>query len=1536
MIWQGPESELGRVVEDQTKACLAVYAEDPSRVEQDTRIELEAAEGGYGRKQLFELIQNAADAMKDTPGPVRVVLTQKMLYISNAGEPFTSTGVRTLLASHLSRKSDEHIGQFGLGFKSVVAIADRVSVFSRTGSFEFDSYWAANRVRALGIDQPRYPLLRLARPIQPSEHAGKDQVLANLMDGAATVVRLPLTSSSSYASLAEDIERFPAAFLLFSHGVTELRLEDRSKGVTRTIRLDRVGDRHFRLTDNSDTTEWVVVSKTHKPSKAALADAGELNRRESVELSWAAPRGSAMRVGEFWAFFPTTIKTTLSGIINAPWKLSADRLTMIEGAFNEELLVDVLPEVVAHGVGLLHSDDDPAAMIDVLPARGREGRSWADDTINQPVIEAVASHATLPHMLGQPGFPKTLALHPPQLLPAWKEQWETKYPKAWVHHAVDRSAERRLKAQRLIEAAQGKAVGLDEWIASMAADKSPKSCASALALLRRIIEDVPSLRDEAIGAKVILLEDGRLVRAERGRVFLRAEGSDEDHDYIDPQLAGIAGVVDDLRYFGVEVLNPIGELRAVLQQRPSGPAWGGVWPKVRAIGSTAQALHILREELPAQLVLSMFAKVRSGKWRPLAECLLPGEILSPANPKDTDFLIDDRYHQPDLQLLEACGAVSSPRLLHGMPDEPWLRAFKSICRDKFREKVKQRGLSDERIVVEGPDLLWPLDMMSRLSDSARAAMTQKVMELSSPDDWTVFHTSNSSLPRQSAPNPASYWLRKHGLLQTSAGTFPVKFCLHPDADLHEVFPVAKVTHAWADALGLQADVHHWEDLHWRELIRHTEAVNLDFLPIMYGNAAEGSVPAPNEIKASLTPTSMAKFPPGRVAVTDSPSTHSSLLSAGIPSLLVFEDWQRDALIEQWGLADGRQMLKEETVAVPVGQPSFLTDLFPPLKRYHNEVQDMDSLIVQPCSTIDLLISTPNGQETRRDESHRDGSVINVQNGSPSQLLRRIGRALNLQLDVAAILEDLEQGKRNKVRAEILSETSLARKLVLAIGKENLRSRLPGPAIDELETAKGTNLSDEELAELALAVLGLDILRECRRDLEENGLEPPRAWAGSREARAFVLGLGFEVEYAGFPTNRPDAVEMVDGPARLPELHSYQRKVVDRIQHIVKGQGESTRGMVTLPTGAGKTRVAAQAVIELAAKHQFEGPVLWIAQNEELCEQAVQSWSFIWRALGNGPMTLSRFWDTYEVDQAPPGVFQVVIAGVDKLNQALDKPQYDWVKDVQLIIIDEAHSSITPSYTKVLQWISGESHTTRMTTPLLGLTATAYRGHSEVDTERLVGRYQHNKLDEGVFGDEDPYAYLQMHRVLATVRQVSLKGMEIEWTEEVGQHLTKFGSLPGEVEQQIGRNANRNRVILESILQQPDDWPILLFASSVQHARTMAAQLSYHGVNARPIDGTTDSSLRRRYVEQFRNGDIRVLTNYNVLTQGFDAPKVQAVYVARPTFSPNLYQQMIGRGLRGPLNGGSEEVLIVNVEDNIQKYGEQLAFHHFDHLWKGNK
>ena len=129
-----------------------------------------------------------------------------------------------------------------------------------------------------------------------------------------------------------------------------------------------------------------------------------------------------------------------------------------------------------------------------------------------------------------------------------------------------------------------------------------------------------------------------------------------------------------------------------------------------------------------------------------------------------------------------------------------------------------------------------------------------------------------------------------------------------------------------------------------------------------------------------------------------------------------------------------------------------------------------------------------------------------------------------------------------------------------------------------------------------------------------------------------------------------------------------------------------------------------------------------------------------------------------------------------------------------------------------------------------------------------------------------------------------------------------------------------------------DWSTLIFATSVEHSRIVAALLTLKGVSARAVSGETDRSSRRRIVEEFRDGKIKVLVNYNIFREGFDAPKTQAIIVARPVYSPNLYFQMIGRGLRGTKNGGNDRCLILNVKDNIENFEGKLAFSDLEWLW----
>ncbi len=165
-------------------------------------------------------------------------------------------------------------------------------------------------------------------------------------------------------------------------------------------------------------------------------------------------------------------------------------------------------------------------------------------------------------------------------------------------------------------------------------------------------------------------------------------------------------------------------------------------------------------------------------------------------------------------------------------------------------------------------------------------------------------------------------------------------------------------------------------------------------------------------------------------------------------------------------------------------------------------------------------------------------------------------------------------------------------------------------------------------------------------------------------------------------------------------------------------------------------------------------------------------------------------------------------------------------------------------------------------------------------------------------------------------------------EQVG----RLNFLPASVEKLLAVDQDRNDHIIAEILKLDGNWPVLVFATSVDHAQLLASLLSNADVAARAIDTFTPLATRRQRIEDYRKGRIRVLTNYGVLAQGFDAPATRAIIIARPTYSPIVYQQMIGRGLRGPKNGGKEECLILDVHDNIVNFGTELAFKAFDHLW----
>lgn len=1543
--WAPEDSSIALHVAEQSRKCLEAYRINKLLVKQDANIERATAQGGYGRRQIYELVQNGADALLDSErgDRIHVVLTEKALYCANEGRPIDAEGVDAILTSHISMKRGAEIGRFGLGFKSVLGVSRSPAFFSRSGSFGFDSDSAAAAIRGIVPDAERVPTLRVAKPLSIHREVELDPVLEELANWATTVVRLPrLEDGTSW--LAEDIKQFPAEFLLFSPHVGLLKLEDRTCSRTREIRLRRAGQ-HYRLEEDGASSEWAVFSAIHRPSQAARGDAGELADRDEIPLVWAVPtRGKQVR-GKFWAFFPTEYVTTVSGILNAPWKTNEDRQNLLPGPFNEELL-GVFADLIVNNLQYLVSKADPGRILDCLPARGREAPNWADSSLGQIVYEKAKDRPSLPDQQGGLRKPRELKIHPSAAAlssrfdPAWLEKWEDYVgrPVGWVHSSVE-TRERRPRADRLMADAGVSPAQLHQWLEALVEDRTAKASIFAVRLAARIAAEAPALASRVREAKVVMTESGNFVASRPGEVFLRSrhDAVGGRFEYVHRSVAAAVEARDALKILEIAPVDPVGELKSILTRSLSelqGDGWENFWSIARQL-EVRRAADVIRQSLRAPERVLRACNMK-GQWCTLSELLRIGRVITAESRDDLEVALDATLHAADLDLMALLGVSDGPQQAAGSPREVWFGHYREDVLKRYYSSLPPRSSRPqaEYLVFREYPIPGPLTSMLKLSPDARARYVDCLLGVISDDqmlDWSLHHKSSQRYPEIGYEAPWKWLVLREGTLRTTLGVRVARECLGPaSAAPIELFPVAICTDRGARALGLRLDPSADDEVLWADAYRKLLAAPQDGLIGAYCAYAVRHIVPPKKLICRVGRAHLEKSPED-IAVVGTQAELDAVSHNNTPAVLVSDASAAAMIVDRWKLQPARTAVRREVKAVASGATAPLLDEFPALA--HLAGAKLSKIALQRCDLLEIHTVSSGGRHSRSCEYMMDGDVFHWAGGAGNvDLLLALSQELDLCLtvdDCDRIVSHRADQERRDIIASIRCCATHEQRLVALLGADAIRQRLPHSLLHVLET-RGEDYSEDVLARSALAVFGIDVLKEFCAELEERGLNPPAAWSGSRAAVAFVTGLGFPLDFAGFEAAKRRPTVIVDGQTMLPPMHAFQSAIASNARAVLMRDRHS-RGLLSMPTGAGKTRVAVQSIIDTVAAGHLGGPILWIAQSDELCEQAVTTWSYVWRAIGpSRRLAISRLWASNEASAVSGGELHVVVATIDKLAYCIADMDYEWLTRCTAVVIDEAHGSVAPKYTKVLDWLGlGRG---RERCPLLGLTATPFRGTSESETRSLVNRYGGHRLDHGVFVG-DPYLELQQQGVLAGVAHRILEGATVDLSQDELAQLRQTRLIPKAVEERIGSDNRRNGVLLQSIRELPKDWTVLLFAPSVESAQTLAALLTLEGLPAAAISAMTEPAARRHYVEEFRAGRLRVLTNYNVLTQGFDAPAVRAVYVARPTYSPNLYQQMIGRGLRGPLNGGKEQCLIVNVADNVSEYGERLAFYDFEYLWK---
>jgi superfamily II DNA or RNA helicase len=1496
--WAGPASVIGAYVKEESNKTLESYHRQPNLIIEHANLEEDTARGGYAARQLFELVQNSADALAGSSGGrIRIRLTPTHLYCADEGRPIDMNGVRALMFSHLSSKrGTEEIGRFGLGFKSLLGVSDTPEFFSRSGSFRFNRSRAAELIQPILPKVERYPVLRLPEAIDPWPEMANDPVLRDLMCWGVNIVRLPL-KEQAVQTLDKQIGEFPSEFLLFVRHIAQLVFYNEVQGDTRTLSLQQ-RDNLYILNNGENLSRWMIAEVIHILSPDAQSDRRSLDDGSQVPIKWAVPIDRLNEPGKFWTYFPTMTTSLLAGILNAPWKTNEDRQNLLPGVYNDEL-IDAAAKMVANTLPLLSTPSDPAKHLDALPRRREAWDSKHSERLRNQLLLNLRGVPLVPDQDGVLKKSKEIS-YPPDLSQTENrgstpyERWAAfdQRPRDWLHH----SALRRERLSRiesygdLVENMSASRATVRQWLEALVQRaKSPQAATACPTILsnsgpvsptsdRAIIQErarkklqivrssmaaiqtaalIPTaVRDSTDLGNIILTADGKWVKPAPDAAQLSGDEVANPINVVHPLLEKDRDTLQALKKLGLRpasTKSTFGTVASALLAPSSSELhgrkhsvqveqnidWGIFWQLAREI-EHSEAIEIIesfdkwREYLRVRTI--------RGNWRSLFMALLPGPIVPDDGSRDSDVAIDTEFHKEDIRLLECLGAVNAPRSNHELSQKK-NRDFTSQKRNEFCQRDLPQYPQQRLLFFKSSTTSGPLDVMEKLSDEGKAIYTWHLLGLPSTyEPWTMQHRSRSNFyPPLECTSPALELLQLYGRIKTR----------------EEIQNFSE---------GLGDPPRNWAVA--EKLLAHPQS---NLIREVFGLPSEANIPV--EPFGEDDPIPITDIWPGL----------KPWLSAQIATLHLLR-------------CDGFRKFDDATTED--GVDCQMRDGVIYLRRCDDERDELCSVLQQ----IGLSLHTKQIEEILR---HR----------TP---------------------EEIEEA-RDIVRRCLTDDE----RLLSAVGETELRQNLPESLITILEQAHGI-LTGRQVAQAAIATFHTGALREYRHALDH--LDPPKKWAGSQRAVDFVRSLGFGEEWAGERNTRRDPFIEVEGPYSLPKLHDYQQRIVRNVKELIRSNGtvDERRGMISMPTGSGKTRVAVQSIVEAIRDDDFEGGILWVADRDELCEQAVEAWRQVWASEGAQAtqLRISRMW-AGQPRPLPTIDKHVIVATIQTLSAKIAKQpeSYEFLADFMLLIFDEAHRSVARTYTSVMQELGLTQYKKAHEPYLIGLTATPYRGHDQEETRRLVNRYSSNRLDAGAFESDEPEAViqeLQSMSILAQADQETISGSRLFLSGDELRQTKQTPWLPQSVENRLADDISRTQRIIEAyeehILRNDPDWPTLIFATSVKHSQTVATLITSLGVRARAVSATTDTSSRRRIVEEFRSGAIKVLVNYGIFREGFDAPKTRAIIVARPVYSPNLYFQMIGRGLRGVKNGGNDRCLILNVEDNIANFQRKLAFSDLDWLW----
>lgn len=323
----------------------------------------------------------------------------------------------------------------------------------------------------------------------------------------------------------------------------------------------------------------------------------------------------------------------------------------------------------------------------------------------------------------------------------------------------------------------------------------------------------------------------------------------------------------------------------------------------------------------------------------------------------------------------------------------------------------------------------------------------------------------------------------------------------------------------------------------------------------------------------------------------------------------------------------------------------------------------------------------------------------------------------------------------------------------------------------------------------------------------------------------------------------------------------------------------------MPTGTGKTRLFTSIIRDISIwglRHNINYRILIIAHRSELIEQSSRSLDKYRIKHGVLAGTMK---DKRDLTQA------IQVASIQTITHPANQCLIDDLK-FDFIIIDEAHHAVANSYQKLWEYCPDAKK--------LGVTATPWRmnnsGFAQIFDAYIPSMSIKDFIQKGWLATYQYYSIPTSSELVKSIESIREFDIEGDYKNSALVEVCDTSRIRAQLYDSYEKNVLGKKGIIYSI--------------SREHSEHICLQYRSRGVAIENIDSKTPAKVREKVIQAFRNGEIDIIVNVDIFSEGFDCPDIEFIQLARPTKSLVKYIQQVGRGLRK--NGDKKCIILDNV------------------------